>query len=941
MKLIRIVGLLIASLLASAQLVAQQQDSVYILGHLLTNAEQGYMARLSPETSNQIIPLTNQSPEWHTSNGFFAKDEYILPIIQRDDNSEKYILYAIYDSETWELKRTVKKAYSDYLLPESAIYVTDKNLIYMICLDPETDEYKWLSMSPDDFILSDAIIYPNITECFALCISPEGTIYGFSQDGYLCQIETTSGNAKKLFKVNDAGGKKQASFFDSTRNAIYRTIPTDNGTTICRYDLIAETETFLQLYPKIESIPAITYDKYANELRVPGLASDLQVSFQTDVNRGVVSFSTPDRNLNGDTLAEMLHTIISLDNSPIDTIETFPDTKYEKQYVFPDGEHTLTIQAYNLYGKGGISSCPFFAGYDMPLPVQKINLSTDFPYTDLSWDKPGSLHGGTINPEELRYKIIRYPDGVTIADQKGQTMTDSLPSVPSTYYYGITAYIPQYAAQEATSESFFYNCIANIPYTANKWSQEGLDAFTIDDLNNDGATWEYYRLPSGQSTVRYHYSTTNQADDCLYFPPMYLQAGFLYETKVFVHAGADEYAERFSIGLALSEDRGTPVERILTDQSIQTQETRMYRMEFSVPQDSIYRLYIHCSSEANHYMLYIDSLSIKSAGIASVPDSVSSFVLMHAPDTPNNIALQCMAPVRNINETAATLNNIKIYRDGTLIQTFNRPTPGETLYCTDSVTEINRYQYKAIASNDNGEGRTATREIVLGSYETPYSHHFNNDLGFYTIIDNNHDNNTWHLYKDRFTGCMRYLASETVNADDWLVTPPIFLSDTVQYDISVGCCAGLSFYPESMRIMLGRTPEPNALSIVVKDLKDFTFINDTSITAQFSIPVAGYYYLGLQAYSPADRYAILLRDLLIQKHNSASVPTVKEQKAKVWGYKDHIAACSHSANTAIVYDLCGQKIGTYPLSASYCEWAMPSGIYIVRIGNSAHKVIVP
>lgn len=938
----RLPKLILLILLSSpVQLTAQQDEPNYVLGHLLTPTGQGYIARLSPEISDQTFPLTNSDSEWYATNGFFTEDEYILPIVKYDENNKQYILYTVYDSETWEIKRSVKRDYSDYLLPESAVYVAERKLIYMVCRNTASNEYKWLSISSDDFLLSDIIVYPGNINCFALCISPQGLIYGFSQDGYLCQITATSGIAERLFKVSDAGDERQASYFNSIQNTIYRTIPTNDGTILCRYDLYTETESFIQSYSGIESIPAIAYDKYTNELRVPESITDLQVSFDTDVNKGRVSFYAPDKDLNGNGLSGLFHTIISLDHTPIDTIEVYPNTGYEKYYFFPDGEHTLTLQAYNQYGKGRISACSLFAGYDMPQPIQNISQTIDLPYAYLSWNTPEGIHGGTVDQEEIRYKIVRYPDKKTVADQKELMATDTLPSVPGTYYYGITAYIPKYTAQETTTESFSYDCTTDIPYTVNKWSPEVMDAFTIDDRNNDNATWEYYLSPSGIGTVRYHYSTTNQADDYLYFPPMKLQAGVLYEANLYIHAGTDEYTERFSTGLIPHDDMDNPSKILLMDQTIRTKETQLYKMTFDTPQDSTFRLYIHCSSEANHHMLYVDSLSIRTIGITSVPDSVRTLILTQEPCNPDKITLQCTAPSRTIaGEAISALNDIRIYRDSTLIKTFSQPIPGETIHYTDSVADIDRYQYKIFATNGIGEGRAVTREIVLGSCKVPYDYNFSNGSGFYTIVDNNRDNTTWHPYKDRFTGCMRYLASETADADDWLITPPIFFSDTTRYEIHVGCCAGLSFYPESMRIMLGQSPEPNALSTIIKDLKEFTFINDTSVITPFGIPSSGHYYIGIQACSHADRYAILLRDIHIKEYDPASSPIVKETETSVWSYKGHIAIKSSGAPYAIIYNIYGQKIGTYPLSKSYCEWKMPAGIYIIRIGNNTHKIVV-
>ncbi len=480
-----------------------------------------------------------------------------------------------------------------------------------------------------------------------------------------------------------------------------------------------------------------------------------------------------------------------------------------------------------------------------------------------------------------------------------------------------------------------------LPYRLNSWSEELFAGLIVKDANNDDATWELYTLPDSTMTVRYHYHVTHPADDYLYFPAMRLQKDSCYTATLYLHAGAEEYAEEFSAYITQADAPYRKTCCLGTKIAVTGSQSSEYTFTFCPPDDSLYRLALHCSSAANRYMLYIDSLAIDAIGSAFVPDSVTNLRLQSVAENRNKVQIVCTTPSQYLNgEPLTEIEALHIFRNDSLIRTFDHPLPGTLLCDTDSVSVIDRYRYTVVAKGSDGLGIPVSRNMIVGACEVPFHQDFIDGIGFCNIVDNNHDNTTWHHYTERFTGCMRYMSSPTADADDWIITPPVYLSDTTRYEVRYSCCVGLSYYPETMRVLLSRSAEALSFSTVIDELQEFTFINDTVVVAPFSVAVAGHYYIGFQAKSTADSYAILLRNIGVDIYDDTAVHAVKLQRHSIGGAQGKMTAQCSEATDIAIYDLSGRLIGSRHLSAGYSEIPLSAGVYIVKAGKEVGKIIV-
>lgn len=73
--------------------------------------------------------------------------------------------------------------------------------------------------------------------------------------------------------------------------------------------------------------------------------------------------------------------------------------------------------------------------------------------------------------------------------------------------------------------------------------------------------------------------------------------------------------------------------------------------------------------------------------------------------------------VPTVSESGATLESIakiELKRNGTVIQTYNNPTPGEQIVFQDEVSEYGSYRYTIVGENYNVEGKECSKSVVVG-----------------------------------------------------------------------------------------------------------------------------------------------------------------------------------------------------------------------------------
>ena len=123
------------------------------------------------------------------------------------------------------------------------------------------------------------------------------------------------------------------------------------------------------------------------------------------------------------------------------------------------------------------------------------------------------------------------------------------------------------------------------------------------------------------------------------------------------------------------------------------------------------------------------------------------------------------------------------------------------------------------------------------------------------------------------TGCMlvEYVSSSAAVA--WMISPVIAMTAGSTYNISFAYRIRSATYPERMKVTIGNAATVGAQTTVLWDNDGGTSLTNTTYatgTISYNATTTGNFYVGFNCYSPADQWAMIVDDILIEKINNCS-----------------------------------------------------------------------
>ena len=277
-----------------------------------------------------------------------------------------------------------------------------------------------------------------------------------------------------------------------------------------------------------------------------------------------------------------------------------------------------------------------------------------------------------------------------------------------TYTYQVIPYNAAGIGVKSEEKSIFLSVVLDVPYTFD-FSQNLLDLFGVIDNNADGKTWSW----SASNGAYYPYSGTNDADDYLITLPFNLEASKTY--NVIVAAKNTGYVEKFEVKAGKTATVEGLTETIIPETVAESQEAFIdYEGMFKPAEDGQYYIAIHAISPADQFNLLISSLTIELAPEATAPAAIADFAVAAGAEGALEANLSFTAPAKAINGEALTGNvDVKIYRDGELINTLTDIPAGSEKTWKDATVEGGSHTYYLIAANDSGDGLKSEKVSVF------------------------------------------------------------------------------------------------------------------------------------------------------------------------------------------------------------------------------------
>lgn len=275
-----------------------------------------------------------------------------------------------------------------------------------------------------------------------------------------------------------------------------------------------------------------------------------------------------------------------------------------------DGKYSYAFTCYSSLGRGAVSYFGLVHGEDIPSPVTGLKVTADGDKATLTWDAPETgKNGGSIIPENLRYRIVRNPGMVTYSDIRETTFTETIAEAGN-YTWSVTAYNGIGESDPATAGPVMAGNPLETPFAPNFANEADFARFTI--ISNDENKWYVKDSELWFGTIY------GAGDDWAITPPLHLQKGVTYRASFTMGTGISGFnsTENFRLTLGTGTTADTQPTTLL-DKPGFDETSENFTQEFTVPETGTYTLGFYTwsnSDNADGWVLRLSNLIVQASG---------------------------------------------------------------------------------------------------------------------------------------------------------------------------------------------------------------------------------------------------------------------------------------------------------------------------------------
>lgn len=247
--------------------------------------------------------------------------------------------------------------------------------------------------------------------------------------------------------------------------------------------------------------------------------------------------------------------------SPVESISV-TSASIGQEMTWTDENAVAGINSYYVVpcsakgGDGLKDSIEVYVGDDIPGKVQNIAIENNTTSVTVSWSAPTiGKNGGYVSPDNITYKVVRYPDEKVIADNISETsVTDSEFIGQLCYRYSIQASNFSGTGDFEDSEIFMAGDAHNVPVVFS-FSDE---MYSLAWTNLGGWSWSKGVKDGDERMIT---DIKERADNWLISPDIKLEAGKKYRIKSVIRTdigpNSCSYNFKFAIGNGKTADAMT------------------------------------------------------------------------------------------------------------------------------------------------------------------------------------------------------------------------------------------------------------------------------------------------------------------------------------------------------------------------------------------------
>ena len=629
--------------------------------------------------------------------------------------------YYEYDVNTWKVVK-----YDDLrdnaMIAVSATYDQTSGKVYGCFY---TSDLKGLTIGTVDYDKAEReVLCPTDLTFLVMAADKYGRLYGIDKKADLYRIDKKTGAQTKIGNTGvTIGAYYQSAAFDFKTNKLYWASASESEENNVLYEVNVNTgqATEIKEFPDNEQLVCL-YIPQTVDKKAPQVVSDIELNFTDASTTGAVKFKLPNKAVDNSALSENLEYFILVDGDTLKTGTAAPNAIVNENVTVVGGKTPFVIFVKNNAGESKRIVEKKWIGRDIPLQPEGIKLTLDTKSkVTLTWTAPTKgKNGGYVNPSDLRYKIVRYPDEVVVADSHvGTTFSEEITSRKLTaYYYKVSAVNEGYTGEEIVSNKVLVGDPLEAPYVEEFDGQPAFDLFTVFDANKDGRTWVMNKV---DNMVYNQFNTVRDADDWLISPPIHLNNDRQYFFSFVVQSTNKLNTERISASLGNGTVINESYKVIVPDTSFHGPDAVTLSTLVSVEKDSIYNFAFHATSPSNQGYLFLHKIIVTEGPRYSAPDSITDYTLTAGAEGDLSAELKFRTPTKDLKgKDVGTLTKVEILRNGKLIHTIENPAKGAMLTYKDKSDDIaNGFnKYTVVVSNASGAGRVVERDVYIG-YDLP------------------------------------------------------------------------------------------------------------------------------------------------------------------------------------------------------------------------------
>lgn len=832
-----------------------------------------------------------------------AGDKYYMVTRRFEYTGEIIQMYLhVFDINTWKMVEEYDLEPDWQYMPLVITYDRTDAQIYAITYSDDWTKHELAILDPNsgkmDYVatIGTVGVMPNI---FTLSATDEGNLLAICDNGKLYNIDKSTGAMNLVGSTGYFPTGLQSTVFDyETKTLYWAGVMTNDESGLFTVDCntgVAKKVYNFEPYEEYVGL-YIMQNEYPDD--VPQ-KPEAEFIFDADGSlTGTLEFTVPSKNNAGESLDTSLTMSITVDGTEITKYgETWnPGHSTTVPVSMTEGSHLIKVAAANEHGYGEAAYLNVYAGFDAPRPVKNLKLKiSDDGLATLTWDNVDeSVHGGYVDMESLRYKVLRA-DGSVAADNLAEnSFSEQLPEIIQKYKYSVVAYTDDAQSTPVESNTIKFGDYYGVPYFEDfeDYVTVGKE-YTIINSNADGDyyTWGLTRESNETGYVMaYNCNWDGPANDYVVTPEIYLEKEKFYRLS-FQHMLNSEWMTYFN-KIEIIAGRSSSIEDmdilIGTFQGLESNDTDVAECFFTLPESEMYNFAFRICSAAGQGVFWINDLKIEAVGMADAPEQVS-FSLKADNSEPEKVTVTFTTPKYTAaGNPLSSLTAVNIYRneETTPCYTLENPDCGVKYTWTDESPSPGLSHYRVVAVNESGESFTEAKNVFVGGFIPTFTETFDSaeQFDFYEILNLNNDDKTWSL----IDGSVQYEYNISKYADDWFMSPAIKMNPNRVYKISFKAKTTI-WANENLKMTVGTNQQPETHETLV-ELNNWMAEDYETHSAYFIPTEEKSYYVGFHAFSRLATIRIYVDEYTVEDAMSVDAPVGVEDLNIISGLKGALQA---------------------------------------------------